>query len=184
MGQQKRSPPMGQKRVPLEVRAPPDSANLVAQGPARWYPQTPLLKGRDALSNAMTSLGTSIMGVSLIGFGLRCMSSPAVAAAMHGLREAPPGWGASVGLRDAGLGCVTLALHVSHRSALRVFVPLLLFVPLADFYAIYLSGGDAAAGVAQCAGAMCIIALSVFIHLDPLVPSGRLVVGRAINESV
>ena len=36
----------------------------------------------------------------------------------------------------------------------------------------------------QCAGAMCIVALSVFIHLDPLVPSGRLVVGRAINESV
>ena len=146
------------------------------------YPQTPLLKGRDALANATSGAGSAILAVSFIGYGIRCFTSPAPVSASYGFGAASDGWMAAIGVRNIALGVQTLTLICSHRSALRVFVPGLALVPIGDYYVVATYGNGVSAFTFLCA-ACCIVLVALAIHFDPLL-KGRMILGRAVLADV
>ena len=58
----------------LLLEPPPSKESLA-------YPQTPLLKGRDAVANATSGSGTMVLAVAFIVIGCNCFAYPASVAA-------------------------------------------------------------------------------------------------------
>ena len=154
--------------------------------PASAYPQTPVLKGRDAVANAFASFGTSMVSCGFIVLGIVSFLHPSAAAKTYGLPAEAGGWAQAAGVRDVALGAATFALHVTHRGALKVFLPIVALVPIGDAFVVAKLGGGLASGACQMhiAAACCVLVLAVCVHLDPLVPTNttRVVTGRAVDS--
>ena len=166
-------------RASAAVGLPPLTIDSPMKGPL--VPQTPLLKGRDALANATSGAGSAILSVSFIGYGIRCFTSPAHVASSYGLGAASDGWVAAIGVRNIALGVQTLVLICSHRSALRVFVPGLALVPIGDCYVVAAYGSGS--GFTFLCAACCILLVALAIHFDPLL-KGRMILGRAVLDDM
>ena len=148
------------------------------------YPQTPLLKGKDAVSHAVSSMGTCLFSAGRIVLGIMCFVSPGSAANTFGL-PAAPGWSQAMGVHDCTIGIATLVLHLSHRSALRAWLPLCMLIPMGDAYVVatFGDGQGVRSGpfMMHIAAAALVLFLAVCVHLDPLIMP-RMVLGRAIDN--
>jgi hypothetical protein len=107
------------------------------------------------------TLGTWILSCGLIAIGFLCFYDPFYAANLFGLPLSPLTAGArgfveALGLRDAALGAITLALHRSRRDALHFIVLAVFFVPLGDAIITYRRARRVVACVPHCAGASCV----------------------------
>ena len=132
----------------------------------RDSPQTPLLKGRDAVANATSGSGTMVLAVAFIVIGCNCFAYPASVAASYGI-PLPDStvWIHLLGVRNITIGILVLAMHMSIRAGLRVLVPCLTVVPAGDYFVLSTHG---ASGFGHLAAAVCMLMLSVALHLDPL----------------
>ena len=106
------------------------------------YAMTPTLKGTDALANAFAMFGTALLSCSFLVLGATAFIPPPQAASTYGLDETSAGWMQACGMRDVVLGIATMALHATHRAALRVFLPVVLLVPLGDAWVVSRHGAD------------------------------------------
>jgi hypothetical protein len=177
-----------QGHMAASPRKPPPLQLLMAtppkmKGQAQPYPQTPLLKGKDALSHATSSMGTCMFAASRVVLGIVCFTSPSKAADTFGLGVAS-GWVQAMGVRDITFGVATLMLHLSHRPALRVWLPLCMCIPLGDAYVVATFGeGNGVRSGQFCmhiAAAFLVLILAICVHMDPLIMP-RMVLGRPIS---
>ena len=171
-----------------EQKRPPPIQIKDERGKAMPYPQTPILKGRDALSHAFAGFGTSLVSGTMIVLCVMSFTHREAAARTYGLSPTSA-WVQLHGIRDGVLGVTTFTLHILNRAALRVWLPLVTLVPLVDsaIIAIWGAGPKSAACQMQIAGACFILLLAVCVYLDPLLPrpgSGILGTGRGIVTSV
>lgn len=149
------------------------------------YPQTPVLKGSAAVSNAISNMGTCLLAAGRVVLGAMCFVDPTTAANTYGL---PPvaGWVQATGVRDMVIGITTICLFVTYRPSLRVWLPLCALIPLGDAYVV-VAFADANTRSNQCMVHLFAAALLMFLTAciwnDPLVMP-RMVLGRPISESV
>lgn len=168
MGGEYGTPPRKPPALQL-LRTPPKELfrNRGDNPPASSYPpQTPVLKGKDAVSHAVSNLGTCLFGAGQVVLGVMCFYSPSSAAATYGLTAAE-GWVQANGMRDIVIGIATMALHISHRAALRVWLPLCMLVPLSDCFVVAAWGGGLSSGAAQVRDLLFLRSSPAFLH--PLV---------------
>ena len=165
-----RSTPPALKPPPIDLPSTPVSN----RGGKSTYPQTPVLKGRDALAHAFAGLGTSLISGGFIVMCVLSFVSPGAAAKTYGID--PSGHVRAHGLRDGMIGVATFTLHVMKRSALRVWLPVVALVPLGDA-AVAASWGDSSSSAcqAQIAAAGLVLLLAVAVHFDPLLPRASLI---------
>ena len=113
-------------------------------------------------------LGANIMGLGLLALGCACLVNPIAASVMYGLPVTEDTrWVVVAGIRDAGLGAATLALHHQIPSSIRIFAPAIMGIPLADAAATFLLGGTVAEAAVHVVGTVCIGVLSLCAWLDP-----------------
>ena len=91
-----------------------------------------------------------------------------------------------MGVRDVTIGIATLALHLSHRPALRAWLPLCVLIPLGDAYVVatFGDGQGIRSGpfMMHIATAALVLFLAACAHMDPLIMP-RMVLGRAIDNA-
>ena len=146
------------------------------------------LRGRDRAAHALVLLGSNVMAAGLLSLGIVCIVAPTTAAKLYGISinaedAASIAWVRVAGVRDAGLALATWAIFALHRPALRVFMPALLPIPVADALLTLSSDGTVAGAAAHLFGMVAIFILTLMTWLDPTLrstpPSYQLVDGRA-----
>ena len=151
---------------------------------ANSYPQTPVLKGREAVSHAVSSMGTCLFAAGRVVLGVMCFVSPNNAATTYGLASAA-GWVQANGARDIFLGVATMGLHMTHRASLRIFLPISAMIPLGDAYVVATFGDVGGVRSGQCMmhlfAAALVLFLAACVWSDPLVMP-RMVLGRPVSD--
>ena len=112
-------------------------------------------------------LGANIQGLGLIALGLLCMVDPVFASKMYGLPTVHDEWVIVAGIRDAGLGLATLALHYFAPASIRIFAPAIMPIPVGDAAAVFFLGGEPSEAAIHLLGTVAIGVLSVCAWLDP-----------------
>ena len=128
------------------------------------------------VAHLLRVLGANIMGFGLLALGLMCLVNPQAASVMYGLpAKEDVRWVVVAGIRDAGLGVVTLTLHNKLPVSIRILAPAMAGIPCADAAATFFQGGTAAEAAVHVAGTVCIGILSLCAWLDPTldVPAKR-----------
>lgn len=115
--------------------------------------------------------GMVVLSLGLLGLGVAAIAFPELSSVGYGV-QGEPAWVAATGLRDIALGLMAAGLLLRAPSALRVFLPTLILVPLGDV-AFVLLWGDSVLGIAPHAlGAIYITGLSMLASrsVPPLSP--------------
>ena len=113
------------------------------------------------------NVGCVCLSVGLLGLGVACMFAPEAAAQLYGIpADATGAWVQVAGLRDLGLGCTALALYCAQPSAMRVFAPTLLVIPVGDA-ALTFRYGSAFDALTHLVGTVAIAVLAACAWLDP-----------------
>ena len=177
------------------LKKPPPIQLSQSETPARSrqqavaYPSTPILKGRDAVTNAFSSFGTALVAGGMVVLGVTAIADPARAAATHGLIYTPAISAAvrTIGIRNVSMGFATFGMHVTQRAALRIWLPCVMITNIGDALVVAssLPGGAPVVSPATAmhrAAAFCVLLLAIAVHLDPLLPRPVLVQGRAVES--
>ena len=118
----------------------------------------------------LRNIGAMCLSFGLCGLGVVCVFAPHDASSLYGLPVKAGGdvsWVLVAGLRDFGLGLATLMLQVFEPSALRVFVPSIICVPLGDAALTILQGGTMLDAAMHGMGTIAVTILAVCAWLDP-----------------
>jgi len=105
--------------------------------------------------------GTALLSMGLILLGLGALFLPEFSSEGYGVPSVDGTWVGATGLRDLALGLMTLILLLRQPSALRLFLPPLLVLPLGDIVLVLLAGKPLVNTAPHVMGTLAIGALSV-----------------------
>ena len=119
------------------------------------------------VASFLRRLGANIQGLGLVALGLCCVVNPVFASSLYGLPTVRNEWVIVAGIRDAGLGLATLALHYFAPASIRIFAPAIMTIPVGDAAVVFLLGGEPREAAVHLLGTVAIGILSVCAWLDP-----------------
>lgn len=122
--------------------------------------------------NTLYRAGCWILALGLLLLGISGMAAPELASHGYGVPSAEPTWVSATSVRDVALGVMVIGFIVKQPAALRVFLPAMVLVPLADVVFVLL-WGDSVWGITPHAlGTVVIVVLAILSRTCTLSPEG------------
>jgi hypothetical protein len=111
--------------------------------------------------NTLYRVGCWILALGLLLLGISGMAVPELQSGIYGVPTTEPAWVSATSLRDVALGVMAIGFLVKQPAAMRVFLPAMILVPLADVVFVLLWGEHVWAITPHALGTVVIVALAV-----------------------